>query len=273
MSQKLEDRLLLYERDHPIRNDQELIAAIEVILDEQDSLPIKKRDFDLIAEATETVLKLQGYSEEQLTEMADEAVSSLKARIASQQDTPNTKPKARRRVLRWLIPIVAIIILSTAVVASSTNSLSISDIAKHIYASLQPKTKYSEENVDIVVSNEISAFLSFSDLANSVKQPILLPYDMENDLQNLAITQDNYGEFQHILISFDYCNTSCMLSIDYPVQNSSMEYNAKIGSYEVFEYSSEDGDQAVWINSQICYSVKTNNASTTNTIIEQMRTK
>jgi len=29
MSQKLEDRLHLYERDHPIRDDQELVSALE----------------------------------------------------------------------------------------------------------------------------------------------------------------------------------------------------------------------------------------------------
>ena len=85
MYQKLETHLRLYEKDHPIKDDHELIAAIESILDEQDSLPIEERDFDLIAEATNTILKLQGYDENHLDEMASEAASSVRTRIADKR--------------------------------------------------------------------------------------------------------------------------------------------------------------------------------------------
>lgn len=105
MSQKLEDRLSLYERDHPIRNDQELIAVIQSILDEQDSVPYEKKDYDLISEATATILRLQGYSEEELDQMTDEALAPLEACTAMKKEPPTAKVYPRRRVLKWLIPV------------------------------------------------------------------------------------------------------------------------------------------------------------------------
>lgn len=274
MSQKLEDRLLLYERDHPIRNDQELIAALEVVLAEQDSLPIKKRDFDLIAEATETVLKLQGYSEEQLAEMADEAVSSLKARLASQQDTPIAKPKARRRVLKWLIPIVTIIVLSTAVVASSVNSLTVADLTKRFLMLLEPRTKHSEENVDLVLSKDIISFTSFDELTEYSMQSLLLPYDIEDELSNLSINSIDFGESQHIEVIFSYRDTMGWINISYPISSSaSFDYNATIGSYNVLLSEYDNSFQAVWNNESVNYCVKSGSSDVTKTIINNMRQK
>ena len=276
MSQKLEERLLLYERDHPIRNDQELIAAIQYILSEQDSLPIKKKDFDLIAEATETVLKLQGYSEEQLTEMADEAVSSLKARLSSQQDTPSAKPKTRRRVLRWLIPVAVILVLTTvAVFASSTNRLAISEMTRHIFDSLTPKTVYHEDNIDLVVTNDIQTYVSFEELSAAYDSLLLLPFELENKIQNLSILVSDFGESKDIDIVFDYRDFLCGITItpSEQIAESTTIGTTTVGEYSVVLQDFGDYTSAHWTYNQYYYQVNAKNTDDIKSIISQMRSQ
>ena len=148
MYQKLEDRLKIYEQDHPIKDDDGLISAIEVILNEQESLPVGERDYDLIAEATDSILKLQGYRESDRATMAEEAAALVRTRIARQKGvTSDGKPQNKHRsVLRWIIPLVAIIIATTlAVFASPINRLAISDMTKRVFSSIIPKQVYYEE--------------------------------------------------------------------------------------------------------------------------------
>ena len=150
MYQKLEDRLKLYEHNHPIKDDDGLIAAIESILNEQDSLPIEKRDFDLIAEATDSILKLQGYRESDRATMAEEAANSVKARIALQKGiATNGKPQNKHRsVLRWIIPLVAVLAMTTvAVCASPSSRLAISEMTNRIFSSIKPKTVLYEDRL------------------------------------------------------------------------------------------------------------------------------
>ena len=277
MYQKLEDRLKLYEQDHPIKDDDGLIAAIESILNEQDSLPIKERDFDLIAEATDSILKLQGYRESDRATMAEEAANYVKARIAHQQGiTSNGKPhqNKHRSVLRWIIPLVAVLTLTTAVaLASPTSRLAISDMTNRMFSSIKPQTVYHEDSTELIISDDITYYSSFNELSSAFDHSLLLPIDIEKDLQNLIIESSDYGLSQEIIITFDYINSPCIITISNydKLPSESIEYNAKIGEYEVILCESNTYFTSEWIHKQKCYQVKAQNFDILESIINYMR--
>ena len=276
MYQKLETRLMLYEKDHPIKDDHELVAAIESILDEQDSLPVEERDFDLIAEATNTILKLQGYDENHLDEMAYEAAASVRTRIAdNRMGTSNGQHQSKRHhFLRWVIPLVAVLALTTvAVFASPTNRLAISDITRHIYASLKPKSVYHEDNIDLVVSKDTTVYTSLNDFSSSFNN-ILLPFDLESEFDELKIEVSDLGQSFYIKISFSYQNYDCFIIIIDPqqVSNSSLIYTSTIGGREVAINNDGEKILAEWIEDQIYYQIKAPSTDSLEKIIKNMRT-
>ena len=278
MYQKLETRLMLYEKDHPIKDDHELVAAIESILDEQDSLPVEERDFDLIAEATNTILKLQGYDENHLDEMASEAAASVRTRIADNRTgTSNGQLQSKHHhVLRWIIPLVAILAITTvAVFASPTNRLAITDMTKQLFSSLTPKAVYHEGNMDLEITNKIETFSTFEELSTSFDNSILLPFDIEEKLKNLHIEVSDLGDSVHINISFDENGNPCSIktTVSHTPIDSSILYNTKIGGREVSINIVNNQIYAEWTENQIYYHISSSNRDSVELIINSMRLK
>jgi hypothetical protein len=276
MYQKLADRLKLYEQNHPIKDDDGLMAAIEDILNEQDSLPIEERDFDLIAEATDSILKLQGYRESDRATMAEEAANSVKARIASHQKgiTANGKPQNKHRsVLRWIIPLVAILTLTTAVaLASPTSRLAISDMTKRVFSTIKPQTVYHEDNIDLITSEETIVYSSFSELSEAYGNSILLPFSLENDCLNMSIESILFGQSDKIIISFIYNTFQCSITVNHPQQPSSTsDNNVKESESDIVRSDCETYMLAEWEFNGDSYQVKSNDKSTLELVIERMR--
>ncbi len=140
---------------------------------------------------------------------------------------------------------------------------------------LQPKTKYSEENVDLVVTDDQKVFNSLEELANHFEQPLLLPYDIESEMINLMILLDDYGDFKHVTISFDYKSVSCFYDIEYPISSSivSPSYNNKIGEYDVMENEYDGKTQIVWYNTGIHYCAQSENSEIIKSIVYNVRFK
>lgn len=269
---------MLYEKDHPIKDDHELIAAIESILDEQDSLPIEERDFDLIAEATNTILKLQGYDENHLDEMASEAAASVRTRIADKRKRASNGQlqSKRHHVLRWVIPLVAILAITTvAVFASPTNRLAITEMTKQLFSSLTPKAVYHEGNMDLEITNEIKVFSTFDELSTSFDNSILLPFDLEEKLENLHIEVSDLGDSVHINISFEDNGNPCSIktTVSHTPLNSSILYNSKIGGHEAAVNIVDNQIYAEWIDNQIYYHISSSDRDSVESIINSMRLK
>lgn len=275
MNQKLEDRLHLYEQDHPIRDDQELTAAIDSILNEQDSLPIEERDFDLISEATDVILKLQGYNEDLLAAIADEAVNSLKTRIRPPKPSSNIKSNSRPHIFRWLIPVVAVLSLTTiAVFASPANRLAISDMTSRIYSSFKPMTVYHEDNIDLVISDDTTNFSSFDELSAAFGNSILLPFDLEEELKELSIEVANLGYTFDIYASFKYRNSICYITIVYNLDSDSrIETNPTIGEQDLTINNFANYVLAEWTYKNIYYQVKCLDKNSVESIVKYMRFK
>ena len=276
MSQKLEDRLHLYERDHPIRDDQELISALEGILEEQDELPVENRDFDLISEATDAILHLRGYSDEQLSNLANKAVSSVKTRVTSPHESSScrtTKPR-HHAIIRWLVSIAVILSIATvAVFASPTNRYAVSEMTHRIFGALSPKTIYHEDNIDLVFTNDIQHYDSFEELSEAFNRSLLLPFDFEKDFQDLTITYSNYDTTFYISIDFNYHQAPCHLTIKNQQQSNTevLEYNTRIGERDVALFDCGDYWMVVWTHDQVVYQIESENIDSLTSIIESMR--
>ena len=276
MYQKLEDRLKLYEQDHPIKDDDGLIAAIESILNEQDSLPIEERDFNLIAEATDSILKLQGYRESDRATMAEEAASSVKARIAHQKGiTSNGKLQNKHRsVLRWIIPLVAVLAITTiGVFASPTNRLAISDMTNRIFSELKAKTTLHEDNINLEITQDIVFYDSFRELSTAFKDTIMLPFDIEDELHNLSIEVADYGDSCGITILFDYEGLpySFTISKQWHGNGEALLPDTRIGEFDVALSELNGNYIAEWLRGLDLYQVKAKSVDSLEPIIKHMR--
>ena len=181
MNSKLEERLYLYERDHPIHSDQDLLTALEAILEEQDSFPVEQRDFDLISEATEFVLNLQGYSDEELTEMANASGKRILDRIHERSIPAKRRtPKSRRTRLAWIILVAIVGALTITSVSASIKGVNILTATKNSILSLIEKDALSTDSSSYKASNNTYNYDSIEDLLNDYGElGILIPFNTE----------------------------------------------------------------------------------------------
>jgi hypothetical protein len=178
MNSKLEERLYLYERDHPIHSDQDLLTALEAILDEQDSLPINRRDFDLVSEATDFVLYLNGYSDEQLTEMANEVGEIIRNRIQTKEipEKRKVRPRSHLSRLAWIILVAIVGTITITSVSAAISGINILTATKQFIINLVSRDSVSLGNQDFYTTNNFKSYDSIDDLSNDYRNVgVLLP--------------------------------------------------------------------------------------------------
>ena len=241
------------------------IRELSLLIRIEEEKPEAERNEDLIDECIREIADLKGVR----SSFSQEEVSEIITEIKKREEVRRARS---RRVLRWLIPIAAVFALATTVAATSADSLHISDITKWFFSTLQPKTKYSEENVDLIITDDIREYKTLEELAEAVEIPLLLPFDMEEDMQNTSIQLSDYGEFQMVMITFEYHSSSCWLIIEYP-KSVYYDYEKEIRLNDIQTAEINGYIQADWDIEQIIYHVKSDNSDTVDLIIQNMRLK
>ena len=207
MSQKLEDRLHLYERDHPIRDDQELISALEAILEEQDELPAEDRDFDLISEATDAVLHLSGYSNEQLSDMADKSVERIFSRLSANNSKCRKKTHLVRSKIAWIIIAIIVLTITSTAISASVLGINIPLMTKEFVLSLKEKVLYNKDNKEAIRTNDVVMLSSLFDLDKQYRDyNLILPLSMIPSVTDSEIIIEDLGDtlFFDITLVFSY---------------------------------------------------------------------
>ncbi len=185
------------------------IRELRLLIRMEEEKPEAERDEALINECIREIANLKGVRSSHSQEEVDAIIAELK-------NKDRVKRAAPRRIIKWLLPIAAVLALATTVAAASANSLRVSDITKWFLSTLHPKTSYSEENVDLILTDDIKEYTTLEELAEAVEIPLLLPYEMEEDMQNTVIRLSDYGEFQVVMITFAYQSSPCWITVHYP---------------------------------------------------------
>lgn len=262
MNSKLEERLYLYERDHPIHSDQDLLAALEAILDEQDSFPVEQKDFDLISEATEFALQLQGYSDEQLTEMANASRKRILDRIHGKSiPAKRGVSKSRRSRLAWIILVAIVGALTITSVSASILGLNIIDATKKYILSLTRKASVTQNEKTLTRTDEIVYFDSIQDLARryedlNIETPHIIGEDYSSDIYSI-----DFGEWIQLDIKIEFSSPSnsalieiCIpTSIDNKLSSSDstnrVQFTSLSNNEYLAEYSTENATYTITCNS------------------------
>lgn len=226
MSSKLEEKLTLYEKSVPVTNDEELISAVEAILDSEEALPHEQRDYDLIEEATEVVLSLQGVDIDQL---------KLDAKVVREKAVPQKKKKIHIG-FKWLVPLVAMISLLSIMTIGVTGWLENYHFTD--YKNLEEKTLYTDEDSDFIMTSDYIYYYSFDEfLKDDVVKEVLLPHAMFDKMTVNSILVADYGE---------YISVDLKVNMDGKEQKISVETPRKPG-YDFSSLTTPIGNFQVWV--------------------------
>lgn len=226
MSSKLEEKLTLYEKSVPVTNDEELISAVEAILDSEETLPYEQRDYDLIEEATEVVLSLQGVDIDQLKQ---------NARTVRTKATNSKQTKIHFKI-KWLVPLVAMISLLSIMTIGVTGWLENYHFID--YKNLEEKKMYTDEDSDFIMTSDYIYYYSFDEfLKDDIVSEILLPYAMFDEMTVNTILVADYGE---------YLSVELIVNMDGDEQIISVETPRKPG-YDFSSLTTPIGNFQVWV--------------------------
>lgn len=202
MNNKLESRLAEIGKRVPIENDRELYDAVLGIIDEERAKKPEERDFDLLEEAIDFSLSLEGADGEKISSDAaavgERALSSV----------PEEK-KGRTAPLRakWIIPVAALLaVLLAAAVGAKVFDLSIfgRDARDAVRDEILEggDDVFEKDGWEVYVGEEMEKVHSLVELDAAISRDgLLLPYGYEYGVTDISTA--DYGDSYRITIKTD----------------------------------------------------------------------
>jgi len=278
MSSKLENKLMQYEKNTPISNDNELIQAIKSIISNEEALPYDKRDFDLIEEAVEAILTLQDVDIEQLEECAEEITDAYFNE--AQDDEVNLVKKSKNKPvkLKWIIPIAAILsILVAGTIAAYALGYDLIEMTKKAYSQLVEKESWKEGDHELIITSDCKEYDSLSAfMENEDVDTLLLPYDLPEEFSIDCIRVDDFGKYTEITLSLQILGESFKHDVIIKAPfldeyNTNEEDLQMIGNYNVSYYQYDDIHQGNFVFEENHYTIRSSSYDTMKILIESLR--
>lgn len=176
MRTNLEEKLASYEKNVPITNDEELLVALDSIIEEQNALPPEEKDTLLIEEAVNAALSLRGEDTDAL-----EAQSRVISRrhLASKKKRSFMSP--RFFIKRNSIAVAIILLIATTCMAGFASGFDW--LSEYI---MKMMLDGSTETVLTATSAEYESIEAMvEDLGI---RGVLLPYDLPDGMEYTMIT-------------------------------------------------------------------------------------
>lgn len=234
MESKLLERIHEIESVAPISSDEELIAALDRIVEKEEELPWEKRDYDLIEEAIEYKLRLEGVDIEECGRRADELSKQILQKINDEKkgSTANKRHSIFRRVACVLATAMTLVVLTVGTYALNP---SFRDFTNKMYNQLKDKIWYHSDNIDYIITHDTLEFSSIDDLVSDERfGSLALPYELSEGYEITRIEANDYGEFLQVTISIQKESQFYPIYIMIPSsENIEEDKTIRIGDYDV----------------------------------------
>lgn len=272
MESKLLERIHEIESVAPISSDEELIVALDRIIEKEEELPWKKRDYDLIEEAIEYKLRLEGVDTEECERRANELSKQILQKINNEQKGKTTY-RQRPRLRRVACALAAVLTLLALTVGTYAFSPSFRDFTNKMYNQLKDKTWYHSDNTDYIITHDTLTFSSLDDLAKDERfSSMALPYDLPDDFVIRDIQVIDYGDILQTTIMIHNEGQSSSVCIMMPSSEIFDDVDTvKIGNYDVLVKQEGDHYQGSFVicDGCVCH-VESESAETLTTVIKSI---
>ena len=178
MTDKLEEKLLQYEKNKSVSNKTELEEAINSIIESELSNPDDLVDFDLIDEATEFLLYLDGKEDNEFDNEINRITDSIIQKSRNKESpvkehilTNEQRVKKTGVRKKWIIPLVAVIsILAAIIITCYAFGLDLISMTKSVFLSLKPQTEYTDGTHDVIVTESARKYKTLDEISDVHKQ-------------------------------------------------------------------------------------------------------
>lgn len=178
MNSRLEEKLAAYEENIPITNDEELLLALDTIIEEQEKLPPEEKDETLISEAIDASLSLRGEDLRELEKLSRELASK---HIAVTKKKRTSSPMIVRFGRRGIAVAAALaVIMMTSIIGFAAGYDWISELYNRIM---------NVDNSELMVVSESIEYENLSDMvADFNLKDVLLPHSLPDGLSYKMMT-------------------------------------------------------------------------------------
>ncbi|MBQ8208124.1 MAG: hypothetical protein IJZ89_05265 [Clostridia bacterium] len=263
MDLKLENKLKLIEEETPIANDEELIEALNRIIDEEQQKREKDMDIDLIKSAVDYIILIQDGNLEE-TEKESERAKNEFLEMVHNETFAKTKP-SMRSPLRYILVAAVIIVAMAAGIFATFKTLDIDMMDIRTFLGLEKDTEHTEGDHSLTITDNFGEYLSIDDLMEKEGlKNILVPDETITDVK--VVDCENYKK---VVIAFDISNIE--YTIESPTQTSHDNLPlSRIGDYDVVVLEASDYIQGSWIYKDNYYVVKTSSIEQLTEIINNI---
>lgn len=240
-SKKLEEKLLKIEKKKPFENDEDMLRAVEHIMNKERKKRATKQDFDLINECGETSLMLKGYDVDKLNKYIEstqeETLNKLHERIRLEQaKVAHAKPRRYRLAFVSMCVVVTLVLMSVAGYAIGFEP--IRRIVNEIF-NITVGGSISEGDREYIRSGETVYFETIEELLDDYQFTVLYPAYLPQGI-TLNKIGDRTGANNNSTFTFEFSNDALSYIID---------------TYEVFDHSTLEGQIPAYESNDIVYHI------------------
>jgi hypothetical protein len=280
MTDKLESKLIQYEKDKPINGKADLKEAVESIIEAEFSQSDELVDFDFVDEATEFLISLDGINSDDLSsdvQRIEESIIKKHKTIESESsDDGLSKEKTSKKTgirKKWIIILAAAISVIAAILVTSYGlGFDFVSMTKEFFMSLKPKTEYSDGQHDVIVTDSVRKYSTLKEMIDAEHISGLLENDCFNDpdVVDTVRFQDLGTEIKVLIIlKGEY---SGEFEITIPFENTvAFDPIEKVGILDVHFTSYDDVFQAEWYYKGNYYCLTEKNQQSLLTILEKFK--
>lgn len=254
MESKLLEQIHEIESVAPISSDEELIVALDRIIEKEEELPWEKRDYDLIEEAIEFKLRLEGVDTEECGRRADQLSKQILQKV-NRDHKRNAVFRSRPRFRRVAFILAAALTLVALTVGTYAFSSSFREFTNKMYNQLKDKTWYHSDNTDYIITHDTITFSSLDDLASDKRfKSLALPYELPEEYEIDGIEANDFGGFSQVTIYLQKDSQVFTLYITISSSENIEEDKAiRIGNYDVVVEKNNNCIKGVFITDSTSY--------------------
>ena len=266
MNKKLDEKLQIINKEKPILNDEDLMNALETIIDTEVAKSIEDMDTDLINSAVEFKLSLAGVNLEKIGADSEKHIEDYLSKI-HETSIEDNKIKQKRKIakpLKYIIAVAAILATMAVTVFATCMILDFDLMDLKTFLGLEREIEHNDGNYSLEITDTRRDYSSLEDFINNEDvEGLLLPTD---NVKQISVF---YATDKYIVLDLNI-EKSTLKIVSPNKEHFDKQSYIKIGDYSVVILKMDQQIQGVWVYKNNCYYVNTSSIEQLTNIINQL---
>lgn len=254
MNIKLEKKLQEINSKDPILNDEDLMNALESIIDTEVNKPFGEMDTELLDSAVEFKLSVEGIDLDKVTAASEKHVEDYLSKFHKEVvENSEIKPKKNlKKPFKYVFAVAAVVAAMTVTIFATCIALDFDFMDLKTFLGLEREVEHNDGDYSLTITDTRTDYSNLADFVNNEDvDGLLLP---TGEVKKISVINETTRK--RIILELTIANSTII--VDYPIREKIENQNIiQIGKHDVVILDMNKQVQGIWFFKDKCYHVYT----------------